>query len=97
MKIKVQYDDNSSYIIYKNKKVRLGLLSEYKDFKIKEVICEPINTYVIIEEKGEDKEPSYEELQKRINKAIEYINDYENYCMEISHNIIAILKGEDKE
>lgn len=56
MKIKVQYDDNSSYIIYKNKKVRLGLLSEYKDFKIKEVICEPINTYVIIEEKGEDKE-----------------------------------------
>ena len=47
--------------------------------------------------KREDKEPSYEELQKRINKAIEYINYYENYCMEISHNIIAILKGEDKE
>lgn len=45
----------------------------------------------------QDKEPSYEELQKRINKVIEYINDYENYCMEISHNIIAILKGEDKE
>lgn len=45
----------------------------------------------------EDKEPSYEELQKRINKAIEYINDYENYYMEISHNIIAILKGDDKE
>lgn len=37
-----------------------------------------------------------ERLQKRINKAIKYINDYENYCMEISHNIIAILKGEDK-
>lgn len=37
-----------------------------------------------------------ERLQKRINKAIKYINDSENYCMEISHNIIAILKGEDK-
>lgn len=51
MKIKVQYEDDISYIIYKNKKVYLGLLSEYKDFIIKEVICEPINIYVIIEEK----------------------------------------------
>ena len=96
MKIKVQYDGNSSYIIYKNKKVRLGLLSEYKDFKIKEVICEPINTYVIIEEKGEDKEPSYEELQKRINKAIEYIRQ----CKELDFvelDLLEILKGEDKE
>lgn len=41
--------------------------------------------------------PDEKDLQKRINKAIKYINDYENYCMEISHNIIAILKGEDKE
>lgn len=51
MKIKVQYDDNRSYIIYKNKKVYLGLLTEYKDFVIKEVITEPFNTYVIIKEK----------------------------------------------
>lgn len=51
MKIKVQYEDDRSYIIYKNKKVYLGLLDEYKDFIIKEVICEPIITYVIIEEK----------------------------------------------
>lgn len=51
MKIKVQYEGNRSYIIYKNKKVYLGLLTEYKDFVIKEVIAEPINTYVVIEEK----------------------------------------------
>ena len=51
MKIKVQYEGDRSYIIYKNKKVYLGLLTEYKDFVIKEVISEPINTYVVIEEK----------------------------------------------
>lgn len=51
MKIKVQYDGDRSYIIYKNEKVYLGLLTEYKDFVIKEVMTEPINTYVVIEEK----------------------------------------------
>lgn len=51
-KIKVQYDGESSYIIYKGKKVRLGLLTEYPDFTIKKVIAEPINTYVIIEGKN---------------------------------------------
>ena len=56
-KIKVQYDSDSSYIIYKNRKIRLGLLTEYGDFRIKKVIYEPINTYVIIEElKDSDKE-----------------------------------------
>lgn len=55
-RIKVQYDNDSSYIIYKNRKIRLGLLTEYSDFRIKEVICEPINTYVVIEEKDSDKE-----------------------------------------
>ena len=54
-RIKVQYDNDSSYIIYKNRKIRLGLLTEYSDFRIKEVICEPINTYVVIEEKDSDK------------------------------------------
>ena len=51
MKIRVEYDNDGSYIIYKNKKVYLGLLNEYEDFTIKEVICEPIDTYVVIEEK----------------------------------------------
>ena len=51
MKIKVEYDNDRSYIIYKNEKVYLGLLIEYEDFTIKEVICEPIDTYVVIEEK----------------------------------------------
>lgn len=51
MKIKVEYDNDRSYIIYKNEKVYLGLLKEYEDFTIKEVICEPIDTYVVIEEK----------------------------------------------
>ena len=56
MKIKVQYENDRSYIIYKNRKIHLGLLTEYKDFTIKEVICDPINTYVVIEEKDSDKE-----------------------------------------
>lgn len=56
MKIKVQYDNDRSYIIYKNRKIHLGLLTEYQDFTIKEVICDPINTYVVIEEKNSDKE-----------------------------------------
>jgi len=56
------------------------------------------NKYLENLDKGLEKEKHINiDLQNRINKAIKYINDYENYCMEISHNIIAILKGEDKE
>ena len=34
----------------------IDYMEAYKDFTIKEVICEPINTYVVIEEKDSDKE-----------------------------------------
>ena len=54
MKIIIEYDDKGSYITYKGKKYYLSLLKrDYGDFIVKKTICEPINTYVVIEEKVE--------------------------------------------
>lgn len=56
MKLKVEYETKGvimrSYVMYKGKKYYLSLLQQdYGDFIVKTTICEPIDTYIVIEEK----------------------------------------------
>lgn len=56
MKLKVNYDEYGAYVDYEGKRYHIFLdMEEYDTFTIKEIICELIDTYVVIEEKS-DKE-----------------------------------------
>ena len=55
------------------------------------------NEHIYIDEKPEPVLPTYEELQDRIDKAIEYIEKYktDDYCDGMSaKELLDILKGE---
>lgn len=92
IKLKVEYNDNSAYVTFDGMIYNLYLNKrDYGCFTIKEIIYEPIDTYVIIE--TNDIAISYGEYMKfkkqehALNTIKSLVNKYDvNYLTETCEN-----------
>lgn len=102
LKLKVEYNDNSAYIIFEDRPYNIFLNKrDYKYFTIKEIIYEPIDTYVIIETKYEFISIFYSEWKKfkkqehMLDTIKSLVNKYDiGYLTETGEiNFVAFLKA----
>ena len=113
IKLKVKYNDNSAYVTFEDRDYDIFLNKrDYKYFTIKEIICEPIDTYVIIETKCDFISIYYSEWKKFkeqehiLNSIKDLVNKYdidyltetcENNFVEFLKTLSNIIKEEQKE
>ena len=51
IRLKIDYDSNGAYVIYNDEKFYINAVQkDYGKMKVVEIICEPINTYILCEE-----------------------------------------------
>ena len=95
MKLKVEYNDNSAYITFDGMVYNLSLnKQDYGCFTIKEIIYEPLDTYVIIETKAiaisYSEYMKFKEQEHKLDTIKDLVNKYEvNYYAEAGENNFA--------
>jgi hypothetical protein len=100
IKLKVEYNDNSAYVTFDGMIYNLSLnKQDYGCFTIKEIIYEPIDTYVIIEtrsiEISYDEYMKFKELEHKLDTIKGLVNKYEvaYYAEAGENNFIEFLEA----
>lgn len=100
IKLKVEYNDNSAYVTFDGRPYDIFLNKrDYDFFTIKEIIYEPIDTYVIIETKAiaidYGEYMKFKKQEHTLDTIKSLANKYDiNYLTEAGeHNFVEFLKA----